>query len=245
MNKKKQHRFDKLQKSSILFTQLGLVLALLIVYLGLEYTTVKEITLPPVIVPDDEIAIVDYDIDRVYVKKKNTVKKKPVVKILTPITDIIPVPDDTPIETVVLDPPIDPDTPVVYTSLPEAPDEIDNGEPLPFRVIEEAPIYPGCEGLDSLASKQCFTKKISKFVNKKFNAGLAEGLNLFGKQRISVEFTVDKTGTVTDILVRAPHKSLEKEAIRVIQKLPQMTPGKQRKRPVGVKYKLPIVFSIK
>jgi len=245
MNKKKQHRFDKLQKSSILFTQLGLVLALLIVYLALEYTTIKEITIPHEVIPDDEIAFLDYDIPEVYIEKKNAVKKQPIVKKLTPIIEIKTVPNGTPIETVVLDPPIDDDTHVNFDSISEAPEFIDDGEPLPFYIIEDAPIFPGCDGLDNLASKQCFTSKISKFVNKKFNTGLAEGLQVSGKQRIWVQFKIDKNGNVSDIVANSPHKSLEKEAIRVVQKLPQMTPGKQRKRPVAVKYTLPIVFSIK
>jgi len=246
MNKKKKHRFDKLRKSSILFTQLGLVLALLIVYLSLEYTTVKNIAIPQEVVPDNETAFVEYDIPIVYAKKKNTVKKQPINKKFIPIIDIKTGPDDSPATDQVLAPPIDADSPVNFGSITEVIEDIDKDErPLPFRIIEEAPIYPGCEGLDSLASKQCFSKKISKFVNKKFNADLADRLNIAGKQRIWVQFTVDKTGTVTDIKARASHKNLEKEAIRVVNKLPQMTPGKQRKRPVGVKYTLPIVFSIK
>ena len=65
-----------------------------------------------------------------------------------------------------------------------------------------------------------------------------------GKQRIFALFTIDKNGLVTDIIIKAPHKKLEKEALRVIEKLPEMIPGKQRKRAVAVKYTLPIVFQI-
>jgi len=37
---------------------------------------------------------------------------------------------------------------------------------------------------------------------------------------------------------------LEKEAIRVVNMIPDMTPGKQRGRPVGVKYTLPITLIV-
>jgi len=82
-------------------------------------------------------------------------------------------------------------------------------------------------------------------VNRKFNADLAANLGLTpGKKRIFVIFKIDNTGKVVNIRARAPHKSLEKEAIRVVSLIPKMTPGKQRGRAVGVKYSLPIVFNV-
>ena len=45
-------------------------------------------------------------------------------------------------------------------------------------------------------------------------------------------------------MARAPHKRLQQEAIRVVKLLPKMIPGKQRGRPVGVKYSLPIAFKV-
>ncbi len=244
-NPKKQHQTEKFQKSPFIFTQLGLILALLLVYSAFEFTTEKEITMLADVVPYDDPIFVTSDSPVVIIKTKE-VKKEPEIKRKLPVIDPTIVPNDTDIAKKVLDLPKDNDEPVInINSIIQAPDDgIDADEVLPFRVIEEAPIFPGCEGLDSLAAKQCFTKKISKFVSKKFDASLAEGLNLVGRQRISVQFTIDKTGTITDIIARAPHKSLEKEAIRVVQKLPRMIPGKQRKRPVGVKYTLPIIFSI-
>ncbi len=244
-NPKKQHQTEKFQKSPFIFTQLGLILALLLVYSALEFTTEREITMLEEVVPFDDPIFVTSDGPVVIIEKKE-VKKEAKIKRKLPLIDPIIVPDDTDIVEKILDPPIDNDEPIInINSIVEAPDDgIDVDQPLPFRIIEEAPIFPGCEGLDSLASRQCFIKKISKFVTKKFDASLAEGLDISGKQRIWVKFTVDKTGTVTNIKARALHKSLEKEAIRVIRKLPQMTPGKQRKRPVGVKYTLPIVFFI-
>ena len=241
----KQHQTEKFQKSPFIFTQLGLVLALLIVYLALEFTTVKEITMLDDFVPDDDPTFVATDAP-VFILEKENVKKQSKIKKPPSLVDIITVPDDDPklIEKIFDIPDEDPPIDVINTIVEAPDDEGDGDEILPFRVIEETPIFPGCEGLDSLASKQCFTKKISKFVSKKFDISLAEELNIAGKQRILVQFTIDKTGTVTDIKARALHKNLEKEAIRVVQKLPKMTPGKQRKRPVGVKYTLPIVFFI-
>jgi protein TonB len=244
MNKKKKHHFDKLQKSSILFTQLGLVLALLAVYLALEFTTEKkDLVFDKTNVLDEPLYVIQYPIG---VIEKKTIPKEPVKpKEVVPIDKIIIDDNDSSAEETVLNPVDTETTDDLIGLIVEAPgDGIDADVTLPFSIIEEAPIYPGCEGLDKEESKKCFTKQITKFVNKKFNTDLASSLNLNGKQKIWVIFKIDKTGTVTDITARAPHKSLEKEAIRIVQKLPQMTPGKQRKKPVGVKYTLPIAFVI-
>lgn len=116
---------------------------------------------------------------------------------------------------------------------------------VPFAVIENVPIYPGCEKESgNEAKKKCMSSKISEFINKKFNSDLASDLGLEGRQRIAVQFKIDKNGKVVDVRARAPHPRLEKEAVDVVQSLPNMTPGKQRGKPVGVLYSLPIVFDI-
>jgi protein TonB len=117
---------------------------------------------------------------------------------------------------------------------------------VPFAVIENVPIYPGCENAgNNNAKKACMSEKIQKFVQKKFDAELANELGLdAGRQRISVQFKIDKNGNVTSIRARAPHPKLEQEAIKVVGQLPKMTPGKQRGKAVGVLYALPIVFEV-
>lgn len=115
---------------------------------------------------------------------------------------------------------------------------------VPFAVIENVPIFPGCEKGNNEQKKACMSKKISEFVNKKFNTNLASDLGLSGRQRILVFFKIDKSGNVTQVQARAPHPGLEKEAKRVVGMLPQMKPGKQRGKPVTVPYSLPILFQV-
>uniref|UniRef100_A0A2B4RXX3 beta-glucosidase n=1 Tax=Stylophora pistillata TaxID=50429 RepID=A0A2B4RXX3_STYPI len=117
-------------------------------------------------------------------------------------------------------------------------------EDVPFAIIQEVPIFPGCKG-NKAELKNCFIKKIRKHVNRKFDAGLAEDLGLTpGRKRIAVLFKIDKTGKVTEVMARAPHPRLKKEAERTISSLPKMIPGKQHNRPVAVKYSLPITFIV-
>ena len=110
-------------------------------------------------------------------------------------------------------------------------------------VIENVPVFPGCRG-DNESKRNCMSQKIAEFVQRNFNIELADDLGLKGLQRIAVIFKIDKKGNVTGVRARAPHKSLEDEAIRVIRLLPKMKPGKQRGKAVIVPYSLPIVFSV-
>ncbi len=118
-------------------------------------------------------------------------------------------------------------------------------EDVPFVVIENAPVFPGCKGSRE-ELKDCFSVKMNKFISKKFNTNLASdlGLDSGSIQRIFVIFKIDKKGNIVNIEARAPHKKLKEEAIRVVKLLPKMMPGRQRGKPVGVKYGLPIVFKV-
>ena len=123
-------------------------------------------------------------------------------------------------------------------------EEVDEDIEVPFAVIENVPIYPGCEKGNNDAKRKCMSDKIAKFVQKKFNTDLAGDLGLTGRQRINVIFKIDRNGNVVGVRSRAPHPRLEKEAARVINLLPKMKPGKQRGKAVTVPYSLPIVFQV-
>ena len=62
--------------------------------------------------------------------------------------------------------------------------------------------------------------------------------------RVYVNFIISKDGSITSIRMRGPDKNLEKEAARIIGRLPKMTPGKQRGRPVRVPFSIPITFRL-
>jgi len=115
---------------------------------------------------------------------------------------------------------------------------------VPFSIIEEVPVFPGCQG-DDEAMKKCFSDSIKEHFDQHFNSELGNTLNLSqGRHRIYAMFTINRRGNVTNIRIRAPHRKLEEETERVLRLLPRMIPGKQRNRPVSVKYTLPIAISV-
>ncbi|TXD91756.1 hypothetical protein ES724_16030 [Gillisia hiemivivida] len=116
---------------------------------------------------------------------------------------------------------------------------------VPFSIIDEVPTYPGCENSGSNdEKKKCMSEKIQEYVNEAFNTDLGKELNLKGVNRIIVQFKIDKSGNIIEARARAPHPALEAEAIRVINEIPQMVPGKQNGQASNVMYSLPIVFQV-
>lgn len=123
----------------------------------------------------------------------------------------------------------------------------EGNEPVPdvaFAVIEKVPVYPGCSGEDNESLKKCMSDNISKFVATEFNVKKASrGLDA-GIHRVYVSFLINSKGKVTKVRSRGPNAALEKEAIRVVEKLPQMEAGEQKGQKVGVLYSLPITFNL-
>ncbi|MHA7841902.1 MAG: energy transducer TonB [Winogradskyella sp.] len=241
--KKSQKHDANLQKNSTLYFQIGLILCLLATY-GLFEMQFQDKKVEIDVSEPQDIATIDVVPDfRVEPVKK---RPEPKVKRSKTLTDeFTPVKDDKPvIETEIFDPvdpisspdPIDPNT--IKTI--EKPVDL---EPVDFIAVEVVPVYPGCEKKKTNEDKRkCMSDKISKLVSKKFNTDIAGDHGISGLQRIDTQFTVDKNGNITNIKIRSPHPALEKEAKRVIDKIPSMKPGYQQDKPVGVIYNLPIKF---
>ena len=82
-----------------------------------------------------------------------------------------------------------------------------------------------------------------KHIRKNFRyPEIAQEMGIQG--RVYVNFIISKDGSIKNIRMRGPDKNLEKEAARIIGKLPNMTPGKQRGRPVRVPFSIPITFRL-
>jgi protein TonB len=237
MEPKKNPKAD-LSKRSMLFFQFGMILMLFLAWRAIEYKTYDRSLAVDTLNVSDELE-----------------EEIPITQTVTPPPPPPPPPPAPEIIEVVADEKEVEETIIesTETSQEEEIVEIEEIEEVveeeiddvPFAVIENVPIYPGCENESGNAGKKkCMSEQIQKFVQKKFNTELANDLGLEGRQRISVQFKIDKNGNVVDVRARAPHPKLEQEAVSVVKSLPKMTPGKQRGKAVGVLYALPILFQV-
>ncbi len=112
---------------------------------------------------------------------------------------------------------------------------------VPFAVIKDVPIFPGCE--NEANKRDCFQERMQKHISKNFRyPEIAQEMGVQG--RVAVMFTIQKDGSIGNVRMRGPDKNLEAEAARIIGKLPKMTPGKQRGRAVRVPFSIPITFKL-
>lgn len=246
MKQLKKNPRKQLEKFSTVFMQLGLVLSLFVTYIFIEHQS--KIEQPTATVYDTDEPF-DIDFDRPVIYQKVEVSK-PKVEIPKPsktnnLSEVNVVDDPDVIESVI-NAPID-NNPQVFDpeDIIEVIEEPVIEENVPFILIEDVPVYKGCENLNKEATKACFIEKITKHVQRHFNSRLSEDLGLrSGKHKIYTLFVINKKGEISDVKIKAPHPRLKKEAKRIVDKIPLFTPGKQRGKPVNVKYTLPITFYV-
>jgi TonB family protein len=109
----------------------------------------------------------------------------------------------------------------------------DEGDEMVYMVVETMPEFPG--GVQAMM----------RFISENLQYPPAAQEN--GIQgRAICQFVIEKDGSITDIVVgrTSGHASLDEEAIRVISRMPNWEPGKQRGKPVRVKYTVPVNFRL-
>ena len=248
MKAQKKHPRKQLEKFSSIFTQLGLVLTLFIVFVSLEHATEKDLATIDVPHSDDMTESVFIFTRPVVVKraeKPAKIVEQPKKRVIIPsITKPKIENDDNVIETIIKTP-VD-DKPIIdKTTKKEDPVIVGDNTTISINNVQNTPVFKGCEGLSEEENRICFEEKIQKHVQRYFDSELAQDVGLnSGKYRILTQFIIDKNGNVTDIKIRAPHKRLEKETNKVVNKIPKFTPGKQNNKAVKVKYTLPITFKV-
>ncbi|PID69531.1 MAG: energy transducer TonB [Flavobacteriales bacterium] len=233
----------RIEDYSKIFLQIGLALALLVVYLGLEFKTYEKEVEKLTSSFTEEIIEEEIPITERIEQIKPPPPPPPAPEKIEVVQDEAEV-EETILESTETDQSEAVEV-VEIEEITEAVEEEEIPDDVPFAVIEDAPVYPGCKG-SKAAKKKCFQEAIISHVGKHFNTGLSEELGLdAGKKKVYVVFRIDHKGTVADIKARGPHSRLEKEAVRVIKLLPKMEPAKQRGKPVGVSYSLPITLEVR
>ncbi|MCL5126877.1 MULTISPECIES: energy transducer TonB [unclassified Algibacter] len=225
-------------RNSSLYFAIGLALMLFLTNYAINFKTYDDVVTDIGVVSMDEVIEEEIPITNLM----QTPPPPPPPPAAPDVIEIVE--DEVEIEeTVIESTEVDQETEIVEVEEVEVM-EVEEDIEVPFAVIENVPVFPGCEKGNNAAKKACMSEKIQKFVTKKFNTELASELGLSGRQRINVIFKIDKTGNVVGVRSRAPHPGLEKEAARVINMLPKMKPGMQRGKAVTVPYSLPIVFQV-
>lgn len=236
MELKKNPKLE-LKKNSTLYFLIGLTAILLFAYVAIEWKTFYET--PEFAQTSERLN----DIDEVLPPITINLPPPPPPKIQAPpVIEIVP--NDPDIEDSVISStetdhtteivPID-DIPIIDEDIP---DEIS------FIVVEDVPVFPGCENETTKEGKRvCFQEMMQKHIRKNFRyPEIAQEMGLQG--RVNIIFTIQKDGSIAEVRMRGPHETLEKEAARIISKLPKMTPGKQRGTPVKVPFSIPITFKL-
>ncbi|MHB1276920.1 MAG: energy transducer TonB [Bacteroidia bacterium] len=105
-------------------------------------------------------------------------------------------------------------------------------EPEIFVVVEDMPEFPGGPG------------EMTKFIIENLEyPPLAQENGIQGK--VMVEFIVDEQGKITNAkVVKGIGFGCDEAALKVVNKMPRWSPGKQRNKAVRVRFVLPIKFQL-
>ena len=118
-------------------------------------------------------------------------------------------------------------------------------EDIPFMVVENMPALGDCKSMRGDERHTCTQMEIIRYVssNTKYPP-IAKDAGIQGT--VFVYFVVGKDGKVRDVKVlREVDPRLDKEAVRVVESLPDFEPGEQRGKAVSVQYTIPVKFIIR
>ena len=239
MRVKKNPKAD-LNRNSGLYFVMGLAIVLFVTWRALEYRTYDSVQDEIVMLVDAES--LDEDVPQTEMIRTTPPPPPPAAPEVSEVIEDTDVVEETIIESTE----ISQETEIASVNLDASDIDVDEEEEdisVPFAVIEETPIFPGCEGLSLADQRACFNQKMMEHVQKNFMyPKTAEELGIEG--RVFVQFVIGRDGKIAKIKSRGPDPSLEKEAERIIAALPQMIPGRQRNRNVSVPYSIPINFKL-
>ncbi len=207
------------------FFEIGLIVALLVVFAAFEYKSYDKITVDLTARAVDDTPEEIIPITEQKVKPPPPPPPKQVTKI-TIVEDDVEVEDEIDIDVEADDetemeeyiPPDDDDEEIVEAEI--------------FTVVEAMPEFPG--GMAKLMGYLGNNIKYPPF---------AKETNIQG--RVFINFVVEPDGKISNVKVlRGIGGGCDEEAIRVVESMPKWKPGMQRGKPVRVSYNLPVKFTL-
>jgi protein TonB len=215
-----------LEDKKLTYVLMGLVLVLSICYVAFEWTE-KEVTKYEV---TDTDFFFEEEIDIQQTSQETPPPPPPPAVQEVEVLNVVE--DDVETESIEINTEDDKDVEVVIAPPVEAPVEEEEEEEI-FMVVETMPEFPGGQ------------QEMMKYIgtNIKYPV-IAQENGIQG--RVICQFVVEKDGKVTDIKVvrSSGDESLDEEAVRLINSMPKWKPGKQRGKPVRVKYTVPVNFRL-
>ncbi|MBR5849778.1 MAG: energy transducer TonB [Alistipes sp.] len=225
MEIKKSPKAD-LQNKRGLLLEIGLAVALALVIVAFAYTP-KEHRIEKV---DLNYAPIEEEITEItrQDQKPPEPPKKVEVKVIADLLQVVT--NDTKITTEVDFAEFDEDTEVLQ-QVEVVEEEIADDEP--FLRVETMPSFQGGD----LNTFRNWVQTNVRFPQIALENGI--------QGRVALSFVIERDGRLTNIQVLStPDRSLSEEAVRVLEKSPKWTPGKQRNQTVRVKYTLPVDFRV-
>lgn len=224
MDVKKSSKASLEDKKSI-FILMGFIVVLSLIYIALEWTQ-HEVTIY------DDISLAVVEEEEIEIIQTSEVLPPPPPPEVPEVIEVLNVVEDD-VETaeIIIDTEDDKDKQVVIQAPVQVKVEEEDTEVV-FMVVESMPSFPGGDAA------------LFKYLgdNIKYPV-IAQESGIQG--RVICQFVVNRDGSIVDIeVVRSVDRSLDAEAVRVIQNMPKWTPGKQRGKTVRVKYTLPVNFRL-
>ena len=204
--------------------EIGLVATLVLVVAAFAYTP-KEYRIEQ---PDLACAPVEVEMTEITREKPREVPRKIELKAFADAIEIVR--NDRKIQTDIPFDEFDENTPIEL--IPVVPEPIVDDEV--FLVAETMPSF--MDG--SIEAFRNWVMQNVKFPQSALDNGV------YG--RVILSFVIDKDGRLTNIeVLQSPDRSLAEEAVRVLNKSPKWSPGKQRNQTVRVKFTLPVDFRVR
>jgi len=225
MEEKKSPKAN-LENKKVMFTQIGLIISLLIAWMAFEHKSYDKREIDPSLLRQTEVV----EEEMVEITKQEEPKPQP-VEVPKQTTQLEIVEDDVEVEDIEINAEVD-QAEVIDEYVPVEVQEEEVVEQEIFQIVEEMPAYPGGD------------QKLMEFIAKGIKyPQIARETGIQG--RVFVGFVVEPDGSVSNVKVlRGIGGGCDEEAMRVVKSMPKWKPGKQRGKAVRVSYMLPVNFKL-